>query len=502
MYTRIFFLAFVALILFSGCAVNKNYNADRKYSVPELQQDYTLLRNILEKKHPSLYWYTSKDSMDHYFDNGYQSITDSMTELQFGWNVLAPLINKIRCGHTSFSMSKGWYNFIRNRRIPSFPLELKVWNDDTMVVTENLSRKDSLIKKGMLITSINNISCHDIICKMMNYLPLDGYSENVNYVRISSNFPYYHRNIFGLFDKYKVGYIDSTGIEKFAFLPMFVRNNERTKDSAFHKKDRPAKMSKHAFYKMVVESYRSFTIDSAINTGVMTLNTFSKGGRRHLRAFFRRSFAEMKKKNVNNFILDLRSNGGGDIGMYVLLAKYLRKASFKACDTAYAVVKGLKPYTKYIGQGFLDNLGLIFLTHKEKDGNAHYGYWERHLFKPKKKNNFNGNVYVLINGPTFSASTLFCNALKGQDNVKLVGEEAGGGWYGNNGIMIPDITLPITKLRVRLPLFRIIQYHHLDVKGRGVTPDIFIPPTVEGVTKGIDRKMLIVKKMIADQATQ
>ena len=163
----------------------------------------------------------------------------------------------------------------------------------------------------------------------------------------------------------------------------------------------------------------------------------------------------MQKDTIKNFILDLRGNGGGDIDMYVLLAKYLRKTPFKVCDTTYAVANTLSPYTKYINHGIFNNMGLFFLTNKQSDGNYHYGYWERHLFKPKTNNHFNGNIYVLINGPTFSASTLFCNAVKGQSNVKLVGEETGGGWYGNNGIMIPDITLPNTKVRVRLPLFRI-----------------------------------------------
>jgi C-terminal processing protease CtpA/Prc len=105
-------------------------------------------------------------------------------------------------------------------------------------------------------------------------------------------------------------------------------------------------------------------------------------------------------------------------------------------------------------------------------------------------------VYVLTSGPTFSASTLFCNAVKGQQNVKLIGEETGGGWHGNSGILIPDITLPITKLRVRLPLFKIVQFNHVPKNGRGVMPDIYIPPTLEGVRKNEDRKMQTVKEMI------
>jgi hypothetical protein len=494
MHKNFFLPAVILLVLFTSCSVSKNYNPDKKYSPRQLKQDYTLLRNILEKKHPSLYWYTSKDSMNLFFDKGYQSITDSMTELQFGWNVLAPLITKIRCGHTSFSMSKGWYRFIDKKhiQIPSFPLYLKIWND-TMVVTGNLSRKDSTIKKGTLITSINGMRAYEMIHQMFNYLSLDGYSDNVNYIRISSNFPFYHRNVFGLFNNYIVGYIDSTGEEKYTLLHMYVPDSNSIKgkmDSTFKV------LTRHKYRKQIVQNDRSFSIDSSINTAVMTLNTFSKGGRRHLRAFFRRSFKEIKKDSIHNFVLDLRSNGGGDIDMFVLLAKYLRNTPFKVSDSSYAVAKSLKPYTKYINNGFFNNIGLLFLTHKGKDGNHHYGYWERHLFHPKKSKFFNGKIYVLINGSTFSASTLFCNAVKGQSNIKLVGEETGGGWYGNNGLMIPDITLPITKLRVRLPIFKIVQYHHIDLKGTGVMPDIFIPPTVEGVRKSIDRKMLIVKGMI------
>jgi hypothetical protein len=492
---RIFLQAVITLVFFTGCSVSKNYNPDKKYSPQQLQQDYSLLRNILEKKHPSLYWYTPKDSMDYYFDKGYQSITDSMTEFQFGWNVLAPVISKIRCGHTSFAMSKGWYKFIKNKQIPSFPLRLKVWGD-TMVVTANLNPKDSIIKKGMLITSINGMNSHELVSQMFNYLPLDGYSENVNYIRISGNFPYYHRVIFGLYKNYEVGYVDSTGQEKAAIIHMFVPGKDSTKGKETH-----TKISRHEYRKQDKESYRSLVIDSNINTAVMTLNTFSKGSGIRLGHFFRKSFRTIRKNKIHNLILDLRSNGGGDIDMYVLLAKYLRNTPFKVADSAYAAAKSLKPYTRYINHGIFNNIGLFFLTNKQADGNYHYGYWERHLFKPKIKNYFNGNAYVLINGPTFSASTLFCNAVKGQSNVKLVGEESGGGWYGNNGIMIPDIILPITKLRIRLPVFRIVQYHHIAEKGTGVIPDISIPPTVEGVRKGIDRKMMIVKSIIKDSST-
>ena len=477
----------LSICVLSSCSITRNYNPDKKYPKQELQDDYTLLRNILEKKHPSLYWYTPKDSMDHYFDEGYKSIADSMTELQFGWKVLAPLTNKIHCGHTSFSMSKGWNHFIKNKRIPSFPLYMKIWND-TMVVTANLNKKDSVIKKGMLITAINGVKNQDLIKKMFGYLVQDGYENNVNYIRLSSSFPYFHRNIFGIYKTYSVNYIDSLGNERRTLIPLYSMAADTLSTI---KNFPPLKKEKGLTRKEKLENIRSVQFDSSM--ALVTLNSFVKG---HLRQFFHSTFVRLRKKKVSNLVIDIRANGGGDISNYVALTRYLRKTPFRVSDTAIAIDKSFSPYTKYIRSGFFNNIVLFFIAKKKADGKYHFGYWEQHTAKPKRRNHFDGQVYVLTNGLTFSASALFCNALKGQDNITLVGENTGGGWYGNSGIMIPDIVLPNTKLRVRLPMFRLVQYHHVPEKGIGVQPDIYIGPTLEATRKNIDRKMEFVQQLI------
>lgn len=217
--TKTFLVISLAVFLYS-CATTKNYNPNKKYSPQQLQQDYTLLKNILQTKHPSLYWYTPKDSMDMYFNRYYRLLKDSMTEQQFGWQVIAPLTQKIHCGHTSMSRSKAYNNWVANKRLPSFPLFLKCWND-SMAIAANLNRKDSVLKRGVLITSINGIKNAKLLSIMFNYLVEDGYAENVNFLRLSSNFPYYHRNIFGISKNYTVTYIDSAGLEKTIDVPAF-----------------------------------------------------------------------------------------------------------------------------------------------------------------------------------------------------------------------------------------------------------------------------------------
>ena len=480
-----YFSLIIILFLYS-CSASRNYSPAKKYSQQVLRSDFRLLQTILEKKHPSLYWYTSKDSMDMYFAKYYQAIGDSMSEQQFTWHILAPLVEKIHCGHTSVGMSKAYVKWTEGKKLPSFPLFMKIWND-TMAVTANLNRKDSIFTRGTLVTAINGIPNNLLIKKIFDYLPKDGYADNINYIRISGNLPYYHRNIFGLSKNYKVDFIDKAGKPATAMVPLYIPPKDSTKKDS----TREAKRTPLPKVKKILQ-YRSLEIDSSGKMAVMTLNTFTKG---HLRKFFRQTFKELKRKNINNLVLDIRSNGGGRVGLSTLLTRYISRNPFKVADTIYATTRSLSPYTKYINGTFFNNLELLFITKKGRDGLYHMHHLENKTYHPKHTR-YNGDVYVLINGPTFSAATIFSNAVKGQSRITLIGEETGGGWHGNNGIMIPDITLPNTKTRVRLPLMRLVQYKHVPKTGTGVIPDLYIGTSYDALLKSYDKKMQVVKEMI------
>ena len=479
---------FITSIFLYSCASSKvSYNPAKKYSKETLQKDYSLLREILQAKHPSLYWYTPKEKMDEYFEKYYETIKDSMTEQQFAWLAVAPLIDKIRCGHTSVSLSKAYGKWVQGKIIPSFPLYMKIWND-TMAVTGNLNyKKDSSFKRGTLITSINGIPNKLLIKYMFEFLPEDGYANNVNYIRLSANFPYYHRNIFGLSKTYNVGYVDKQGNEQVVKVPLFAPAKDSVKKDSVVRRQK----SKEPKSKRILQ-YRSFTIDSSKKFATITLNSFSDG---QLRTFFRRTFRKIEKENIKNIILDLRSNGGGRVGISTLLTKYLSRKNFRVADTLFTPSRGIGPYGKYIKGSFLNSIEMFLISRKNRDGKYHMRYLEKHIYKPKK-NNYEGQVYVLTGGPTFSASAIVCNVLKGQEGITLLGEETGGGWYGNNGIMIPDIKLPHTGVRVRLPLFRLVQYNHTAIKGTGIPPDVLVPTSYDALLKGYDKKMEETKKLI------
>jgi len=83
--------------------------------------------------------------------------------------------------------------------------------------------------------------------------------------------------------------------------------------------------------------------------------------------------------------------------------------------------------------------------------------------------------------------------------VQLIGEETGGGYYGNSAIHLLNVELPNTKIQVTLPLFRVV----LDKdrpKGRGVMPDILVKPNSFAIKQGLDLKMQVVKEKIRDKS--
>ena len=98
--------------------VNENIET-RQLSPEELKKDVSILRKALEKYHPGLYWYTSKNEFDLTWDSLNASIDKPMSEDQF-LKLLLPVIAKVKCAHTLFYPSDKILS-----RGTRFPLDLK-----------------------------------------------------------------------------------------------------------------------------------------------------------------------------------------------------------------------------------------------------------------------------------------------------------------------------------------------------------------------------------------
>ncbi|WP_153796004.1 S41 family peptidase [Foetidibacter luteolus] len=501
-YRRIGFVLLIGWVFFTACGTGKYAQqtiAGRpaRYAPEQLKDDIRLLKTILEANHPSLYWYTPKDTLDNYFATAINSITDSLTEFQFR-NRVAWVISKIRCGHTSVRFSKAYSKRLRNVRAAQFPLLLKTWGD-SIIVMGSAFKNDSIFKRGTVITSINGYGNRQLLDSMFQFISTDGYSDNFKSQLCSFNFAGYYYNAYGPSEKYLVGYIDAAGAEQTALIKQYkppVRDSTAKQDS-LAKKEVPAQpVKRQEKPSPSILAKRSLTIDTANSTAYMRLATFSNA---RLRRFFRRSFKTLRQQNIQNLVIDLRENGGGNIGNSINLQKYLSATPFRVADTVAAPSRNLK-YKKYLHPAWIYWFAMHFTGRRDDDGRIHYRWYERHLFSPKEKNHFNGQVYLVQGGYTFSAATMLVSGLKGQPNVTVVGEETGGGSYGNSAVYLPEITLPNSRIRVTMPVYRVvINEKAIGTKGRGILPDVSTPPSSLAIRQNIDPKMQMVLRMIKEK---
>jgi hypothetical protein len=490
-----FFVACILFVLLNGCSVlRKSYQPEKKYSATHLRKDFNVFRKTIERKHPSAYWYITKPKMDSIFDSYESRIVDSLTDQDFLWHILSPVAYEIRCGHTTVRKSKKRERWEKKIKFNSFPLALKLWND-TLAVIRSAHPKDSIFKRGTIIKKIDQHSDTEMIQKMMGSLALDGYAKNVNTVRIGNNFPLLHRYLFGVKKKYVVDYINLDGERKVDTVDWY---ESQKKDSSKKKQEETksglSKTKQPVIKTRRLEKYRRFSIDSSGRYAVMTISTFSNG---QLRRFFRKSFWEIEKRKIGHVVIDIRSNGGGKVSHSTLLTKYVTRKPFKVADSVYSNTRTLRPFLKHTHSAIFNELFFYALSYKKKGTTYHISRLENKIYQPQKKHHYSGNLYILTHGPTFSASTLFSNVMKGQERVSIIGEETGGGWYGNSGIIIPDFVLPNTKLRLRMPLFRVVQSGHSKERfGKGIPPDVPVGYSLDALINGKDLKMKKAIEMI------
>lgn len=473
-------IPFLILLAACSCSVSKNYNPAHKFSPAEMQEDYHLFRNILEESHPSLYWYTPKDSMDRYFELGAEKLKDSLTEDRFRY-VLSYVLAKIRCGHTTTRPSKEAVNYAERNRSVQFPLAVKAWKD-TAVLISNLIRHDTSLKRGVLLTSIDGRPMQEIEDSMFQFLGSDGYNMTHQYQSISSSgvFRSLYAMLYGLRLKTPVQYIDTAGVQHSAILNLYDTVHVTPRSGPL-----PKQPSKKERKQAELLSMRSLRVDTALHTAFMQLNTFSKGN--SLRRFFRQSFRTMRQQRLSSLVVDIRGNGGGSVTLSTLLTKYLADQPFKIADSLYAITNKSR-YHRYESDYFIYRLLFMMMVRKRKDGLYHFPYFENRYFQPRARNHFSGQTYILTGGNTFSAAALFAKALRNQDDVTIVGEETGGGAYGNTAWLIPEVTLPNTHVRFRLPLFRLV-IDKFEQKGRGILPEVPSLPTTRDIRRNADYKM-------------
>jgi C-terminal processing protease CtpA/Prc len=232
-------------------------------------------------------------------------------------------------------------------------------------------------------------------------------------------------------------------------------------------------------------------IDS-LQTLVLTLNTFQASPEWFFQKIYDQYSAASKGAGVKNLVLDLRNNEGGDRRLLNFLYKMI--AGTDLVDPSSTSTRSLKithedqlmgingavgseevvaNAEQYLEKYFTSNAKGEFVNDTQ---NWHE---EFELGFDLKDLKFEGQVYVLTSGKTFSAAADFARILGQLDNVILVGEETGGANAGRTANMLLNYSLPNSALMVQVPVISETFQNKGDKneKGRGVFPDFTVKKT-------------------------
>lgn len=509
---KISFVLFITIYFLVSCVSVKKYNTHLNdlRTEKQLKSDVDFAYRKLQKLHPHLYWYISKKELDFKFDSLKSTINAPMTSNDF-YLKFSPVIASVKEGHLRlFQLNKK----LKQKEKLALPkigisplsqLEFERFESKVYIVKNNSA--DTSIRVGTEVISVNGIKPQELISKYCNTFTSDGFNRTFIERRLSTGLSYYFYYQNGVTDSVscQFKYNDSlmTVCLKRKQTDSFVKKGKRIKPSVqeIEKARVESKKRQEMGYDGLTRTYSKnlsfFERDSSI--AVMKINDFYKG---HYKKFFSNSFKMLDSLKTKTLILDLRDNSGGKLREVYNLYSYLVDSDYYFVDKSEVTSKfslmhtvnfrGMPLFVKAIFIAFsplrLIGAGIICVKVRKKE-NKFYYTWRESKLGHSNPNRFNGKLYVLINGGSFSATSLLSANLKGSKRAFFVGEETGGAYNGTVAGIMPTIILPKSKLRIVFGLAYIQPHYKTDLDGRGILPDIAINPTLEDRVKGNDPEL-------------
>ncbi|EIA07915.1 S41 family peptidase [Flavobacterium frigoris] len=514
-------LLVLTMLLFVQCASVKKHNVhlNDSISIKNLKSDVAFTYRKLQKLHPNLYWYISKKELDYKFDSLKSSITKPMLPFDF-YTTLSPVVAAVRQGHlTVIAPSKKFTKkevkaLLKKGIGPFSQFDYELLNNKLYVVKNKSNNKT--IKAGTEVIAANGVNAIDLINKNSHFFSSDGFNTTFKNRSAGKRFSSYFTNENGIKDSVQFNFKFNDSLKTVTIsrkkedtLSKLDKKNKKEVVSIDKVKSREIQRKKRVNgynkdEKNYIHDLRFLEKDSSV--AIMKISGFKKG---NFRTFYKESFSKIEEYKSNTLILDLRDNGGGRLSEIVNLYSYLADSSFVFLDKSEVVsksslfngaywfggsfpIKALKVFYSPLVYGYL-----LLTVHKQENGKNYYATHTR-LHKVNK-DAFQGKIYVLINGGSFSASSILSTNLQGSKRAFFVGAETGGAYNGTVAGFMPIIKLPNSDLQIRSGIMQMGSKFKMANEGHGIFPDKEVIPTIEDRIKGIDPELEWVLKDIKNQ---
>ena len=511
---------FSIAVFITSCASIEKYNeqVSKLHSVEAIHKDIDKVYKQLQRLHPRLYQFNSKETLDYKFDSLKKAINRPITSRTF-YKKLATVTKSVGQGHMSVSPPSKKRDKKERKALNLMKFDVNnldfEYVEDKLIVA-NAKGNDSLLINAEVL-KIEDHSINDLMNTYKKRVASDGYNTTFYNRVIGKRILSYYSYDVGRFDSLKITFknLDSTFIKSYKRMVKAKPKDSLKIDSTtavkpkvkLTKLERKAKKlkwkkklkerHKYGYDYKTKENTRSLSFignDSTI--ALLKIKGFKNG---KFEPFYDETFATLDSLKTKTLVIDLRNNFGGRLDEIDYLYSYLTNTNYtfinkSEINTRFPVLKSLMSNSRSFGSKLVAGLlspGLVvadILRVSKKDGQLYYRFKSSKEQEPKPLN-FKGEIYALINGNSFSASSVLSTQLKGSKRAIFVGEETGGAYNGTVAGIYKIYELPNTKVKARIGLMHIDSKFKTDPDGFGVKPDITIIPTLADRLNRIDPEL-------------
>jgi len=364
------FILLASLLTLLSCITDskgkQKYTVENeKFSVKELQSDFKQFRKFLEDSHPQLYRFTSQKTFDSLFEEHYRIINDSMTTQEF-YRILAPLVARVGCGHTSLWTPGRYWDRALQRMFP-----LGVFARDGQLFVIHSYNQESPVAYGSQVMSINGMAASYLVEEMLGNIWSDGFIMTKKYKRLNNVFPYLYALNYGYPERFEIVVREEGRERKINIAPLSRKAITAHRDSLVTS----GTIRREDLFMELKDEL----------SAVLTIRTFSYyNDNEGFNRFIDSSFQVIRDNDIQNLVIDLRGNDGGDPFCSSHLLTYLQKKP---------IIYFREPYGHYARL----NKPLPMAEHPFK-GSQSSSAWQEKRSKAIVSNKYPGfvNIFLII----------------------------------------------------------------------------------------------------------
>ncbi|MCV9388781.1 S41 family peptidase [Reichenbachiella ulvae] len=418
--------------------------AQNAYTSEQVKSDMLYLKEALEGAHYDLYAYTTREDFESNFEKVRGEIKgDSLSELE-ARSLFQRVVAKADIGHTSIDFPFTSYMRYAENGGTLFPLEL-AFESGQYWVRKNWSAVEE-IEVGTELLSINGRPIEDIVEEISLHISAERAYLKLAKIELYS-FPRLYWQVFGEQEGFEIEVRSKEGIRKYMLEAVELIGGYEMKRNE------------------IIDS--QLTLEFLQQSAYLNPGSFS-GDEPAYRQFIDSAFIEIKKKNSQNLIIDLRNNGGGDNSFSDYLLAYVADRPFQ-WNSAFSL-KTSSILKDHVRQRYDTTEAYWREVFVHENGEIYDFDFEDCEPRPKEER-FMGDVYVLVNRQSHSQAAVTASQFQDYGWATIVGEETGD--YPSLYASVFRFALPQTQIEVQVSKGYMVRVNGSE-KPEGVIPDILI----------------------------